>query len=51
MRAARHRRTADGDMQRADRLRDIVDILGRALHMLGAAVMRQRLVHMAQRRF
>ena len=50
-RAARHRRTADGDMHGADRLRHIVDILGRALHVLGAAVVRQRLVHMAQRRF
>ena len=33
-RAARHRRTADGDMHGADRLRHIVDILGRALHVL-----------------
>ena len=49
-RAARNRRAADGDMQRADRLGDIVDIFGAALHMLGAAVMRQRLVNMAQRR-
>ena len=48
---ARHRRTADGDMQGARRLRHVVDILGRALHVLGGAVVRQRLVHMAQRRF
>jgi hypothetical protein len=48
--AARHRCAADGDMQRADGLGDIVDIFGAALHMLGAAVVRQRLVDMAQRR-
>ena len=49
-RAARHRRAADGDMQRADRLRNVVDIFGAALHVLGAAVVRQRLVDVAQRR-
>ena len=49
-RTARNRRAADRDMQRADRLGDIVDIFGAALHMLGAAVMRQRLVNVAQRR-
>ena len=48
--AARHRRAADGDMQGADRLRNVVNIFGVALHMLGAAVVRQRLVDMAQRR-
>ena len=48
--AARYRRAADGDMQGTDRLRDIVDIFGAALHVLGAAVVRQRLIDVAQRR-
>ena len=48
--SARDRSAADGNVQRADRLRDIIDIFGAALHVLGAAVVRQRLMDMAQRR-
>ena len=49
--AARDRRTAKRDMQSAGGLQHVVDIFGRALHMLGAAIVLQRLVNMAQRRF
>ena len=49
-RAARHRRASDGEMQRPDRLGNVVDILGVALHVLRTAVVRQRLVYVAQRR-
>ena len=47
--AAGHRRTADGQMQQAGGLGQVIDIGRRALDVLGGAVMRQRLAHMAQR--
>ena len=47
--APRDRRAADRDVQRARRLGNVIDIFGRALHVLGAAVMLQRLVNVPQR--
>ncbi len=46
--AAGLRRAADGDVQRAFGLADVVDVLRRALHVLDRGIVRQRLPDMAQ---
>ena len=46
--AARDRRLADGDMQGSVRFADIVDVVGRALHMLDAEIVRKRLADVTE---